>query len=423
MFLQSAAPVKIPMKIVVLDPGLQSKAGHHFHLDLILKEQARDHGVEDVVVYGYRGMDPVVATELAARPIFDIYIYTQVSGPPELAIPEGFNVINRVFAENLTAGVDNSFGPDDLIVVHTVLSYHLVGLYLWYAELPEPRPKLFMILRFPPWFRVEPEQHNLAVSLYQYALSLWGRFPEDRVALAADSPGLAKFYSKLVGRPVAELPIPIIHDGPPPAIPALETEERLLNFVYLGEARFEKGFHLLLQAIEAARSLLPNVRFTIQAGRYNELREFVDAWQERMPDVDFVTRELSGEDYFALLSAADAVLIPYNPIEYNLRTSHIFLEAIGAGKPVMVTAGTWMDLELARYGAAGVRAGEFSAAGMLEGLVWLSKSWSELAVRTAEAAATCRRTHNPEVFFNEVMALFPPVENNALETREPDRNG
>lgn len=33
------------MKLVVLDPGLDSTAGHHYHLDLVLREQAAAHGL------------------------------------------------------------------------------------------------------------------------------------------------------------------------------------------------------------------------------------------------------------------------------------------------------------------------------------------------------------------------------------------
>ena len=40
------------MKLVVLDPGLDSTAGHHYHLDLVLREQGMARGM-DVLLYGY----------------------------------------------------------------------------------------------------------------------------------------------------------------------------------------------------------------------------------------------------------------------------------------------------------------------------------------------------------------------------------
>jgi hypothetical protein len=43
------------------------------------------------------------------------------------------------------------------------------------------------------------------------------------------------------------------------------------------------------------------------------------------------------------------ILLPYDPIAYQERTSGIFTEAIIAGKIPLVTPNTWMAYELSKY--------------------------------------------------------------------------
>ena len=105
---------------------------------------------------------------------------------------------------------------------------------------------------------------------------------------------------------------------------------------------------------------LEGIRFTIQCGRPNC---WAICWRnggENCRTWISSTANLTEAEYLSLLAGADAVLVPYQPDIYDVRTSHVFLEAVGAGKPVMITAGTWMDLELARLGHTGVKAAVFS---------------------------------------------------------------
>ena len=71
------------MKLVVLDPGLDSTAGHHYHLDLVLREQGTARGM-DVQFYGFKDMDPLVAEQFDMRLVFDMHCYAQVPSVPEI---------------------------------------------------------------------------------------------------------------------------------------------------------------------------------------------------------------------------------------------------------------------------------------------------------------------------------------------------
>jgi glycosyltransferase involved in cell wall biosynthesis len=392
------------MKLVVLDPGLDSTAGHHYHLDLVLKEQGEARGM-DVRLYGYKGMDPAVAEQFDARLVFDMHCYGQVSAVPELMLIHNRSDSNYTFHRNLCESVGQDFDADDILVMHTVLGNQLVGLYLWYRDLPQPRPRLCLILRFPPGFHLTVENHDSAAALDRQALALWRQFPADRVRIACDNQGLGRLYGGLTGLDIPDLPIPIRY----PAAKQRGTSRRdpRPHFVYLGEGRWEKGIHLLVEALRALPDLRESVRFTVQCSRPEMLADTLPEWESDLPDVDFLARNLTEADYLSLLADADAVMVPYHPAIYDVRTSHVFLEAVGADKPVLITAGTWMDMELDRLGHTGVRAHDFSVTGIGAALEDMARDWRALAAQAPDAGERCRARHNPDFFFESLLNLFP----------------
>ena len=193
------------MKLVVLDPGLDSTAGHHYHLDLVLREQGEARGM-NVQLYGYKDMDPLVAEQFDARLVFDLHCYAQVASVPEMMLIHNRSVSNYTFHRNLCENVGQDFDADDIIVMHTVLGNQLTGLYLWYRDLPEPRPRLCLILRFPPSFHLSTENHDSAAALDRQALALWQKFPQDRVRIVCDNQGLGRYYGALIGQVIPDLP-------------------------------------------------------------------------------------------------------------------------------------------------------------------------------------------------------------------------
>ena len=142
------------------------------------------------------------------------------------------------------------------------------------------------------------------------------------------------------------------HGTPRSAFP---TEDGLRHVVYLGDARTEKGYHWLPRLVsEAAAAGLP-VRFTFQS-HYNVPGGEPAATAARkqlgsLPPncrVKLLTEPLTSEAYRQLLLGADIVVIPYDAEAYSARSSGVFAEALSAGKPVIVPAGTWMAGELSR---------------------------------------------------------------------------
>ncbi|WP_376967229.1 hypothetical protein ABNQ39_35575 (plasmid) [Azospirillum sp. A26] len=121
---------------------------------------------------------------------------------------------------------------------------------------------------------------------------------------------------------------------------------------YLGDARLEKGFHLIPAAIDRLdrdhvapgllrfqlQSYVPQARPELKILQALEhLRSMSRSAVRTLP------RPLSVPEYNQLLDRSDFVLIPYTRLNYTARSSGIFTEALAAGKPVIVPAGTWMS--------------------------------------------------------------------------------
>jgi hypothetical protein len=129
-----------------------------------------------------------------------------------------------------------------------------------------------------------------------------------------------------------------------------------LHFIYLGDARAEKGFpHLprIIQDLWADYVERGRVRFSLQS--YFNIPQgespvlVACAQLEGYPGdkVLLIDQALTSERYWELLIEGDAVLLPYDPDHYYARSSGIFVEALAAARPVIVPAGTWMALQLA----------------------------------------------------------------------------
>ena len=139
----------------------------------------------------------------------------------------------------------------------------------------------------------------------------------------------------------------------------IKVESDLFTFVYAGDAREEKGFHLLPEIVSP---FLEKSYFVIQCNpsldrKYTplieqsikKLRDF------NHPNLILLPRALEQEQYFSLLWRSDAVLIPYDSNSYaKSRASGILLEALFLGKPVIVPNNTSMSDLVKKFKAGAI---------------------------------------------------------------------
>ena len=287
---------------------------------------------------------------------------------PPLEDPERHHEMEcaRIFEEDLEYVLClRDAGPEDLVFLPTANHREVLAIHRLIAKIGERR-----VPRFHLEFRHEiAERGNLANETRpairretRFARLFFDAYKEypatDRLRFWADTEELADDYRHLSGFPFGVLPIPfnhgLIEDQTQPGRPPLKC-------LYLGDVREEKGFHLLPDLIrDLSRTDCHSVlRFVIQATKPHPaaLTPAISSAQRKLeglesidPDlVELVGRDvnfLPREQYFHMLGRSDIVLCLYDAKVYRARSSGIMAEALAAGKPVVVPAGTWMDHQL-----------------------------------------------------------------------------
>ncbi len=109
-----------------------------------------------------------------------------------------------------------------------------------------------------------------------------------------------------------------------------------------GSPRPEKGWTIIQQLSQARAAV--NHRFCLVAAQSSELVATAEG-----VSLHLVGDRLTREDYAHWLARSRIILLPYDPVAYQERTSGIFTEAIIAGRLPVVTAHTWMAQELLRF--------------------------------------------------------------------------
>lgn len=173
------------------------------------------------------------------------------------------------------------------------------------------------------------------------------RFAKGQVSFYTDTEELTEQYTRGVKKGFKTLPIPIDE--------ALSIKNRSnggpLIVSYLGDAREEKGIHLLPNLIDAIRSHgfgendvqfrvqtnLPLVTASSRTIRAKKSLENLHGKGLQVLDGPF-----RSDAYHQLISSSDIILIPYCKKNYQARSSGIFAEALAAGVPTIYPRGTWM---------------------------------------------------------------------------------
>ena len=171
------------------------------------------------------------------------------------------------------------------------------------------------------------------------------------IHLYTDTEELAQEYREISGFHFNVLPIPfrsnsIVAVSKPPGRP--------LCFAYVGEARDEKGFHWLPDAIDALMPdyILPGkICFRLQTTlRQPAIHQPLNAsclprllnYDPKHVNLVGLGSPLSMVEYYRTLSDADVVICPHHAYRYRNSSSGTLIEAIVAGKPSIVPSHGWM---------------------------------------------------------------------------------
>lgn len=342
---------------IVIDPDLIAPGGHHYEYARLLHAEL---GRGCVRFYAHRSARFSVNATFDVRPVFADSQYANARGAP---FAHTWRSTRDSLVRDLAAVDAADLHAETIAIVHTATIFALGGLAAWYAGLPAARrPRLFVQFQHPLEFALDRAAdrtealrcaHDAAQSLRSAGV----------VRFAANTAACAERIARQLDVPCALTPVPIGWAGyEHSAAPEAET------FGFFGGLREEKGARLLAPAFAEFSTRYPEARLIVQAPAGQSDDSAVRALQA-VPGVTLIRSAFAGRArYFAALRRARWIVLPYDPAPYRMRTSGVFIEAIGLGIPVIVPAGTWMEDELRSRGVPGLVMPAYNAGALSEAL-------------------------------------------------------
>lgn len=238
-------------------------------------------------------------------------------------------------------------GSQDIVFVPTLSHVELQGLLDHFRRRPHSGEAAWHLLFRRDLPLAGPWANGPLESIRSAFLRARNECGSPRVYFYTDTDELTDQYNRLGIVRFRTLPIP--HTRPPTG--RRRAAGQPLCILYVGDARAEKGYHhlpWLIQELWAGYVETGRVRFVLHshfpvAGGEPTVSE-ARRELERYPrdKVRLVTGPLSSEEYWATLEEGDIILLLYDRDTYAARSSGVLAEALAAGTPVIVPAGTWM---------------------------------------------------------------------------------
>lgn len=246
------------------------------------------------------------------------------------------------------------FTSNDVMLINTLRHWSLAGVVDWLESLPEDRrPFVVLVLHFTAF--PDPESASDTLIYYQRAFDRIQRSPASRrILLMADSQELIDEYRDINSR-LQYVLAPIPHAPVHASAAKTRGRDSCTHVGYIGEARENKGFHLLPYLIRRIQRspLCERVRFHLHAFAHDQYSRFYRQIVSRLdaPCVTLYRNRLDDEEYQRFLDCLDVVVLPYTRMNYHAQTSGVLAEAIAAGKTVVCPRGTWMARQTVEYSA------------------------------------------------------------------------
>lgn len=194
------------------------------------------------------------------------------------------------------------------------------------------------------WLLYRQDTHNsktfVIYKLLNHLIKL--KLPKSHFKLLTDSELLKQSLSVKFEENLKVMPIPHT-DFKVNSQPIKSNSQDIIWCWWPGSPRLEKGWKTIQSLSEI--SFKQGNKIGLLASNNANLIPHSQGIQ-----VKLLSSHLSREEYDHWLAFCDIILLPYDAIAYQERTSGIFTEAIIAGKIPLVTPNTWMAYELEKYG-------------------------------------------------------------------------
>lgn len=387
--------------LILADDYLRDYVGHSLEYARSLHEACRERGC-GFVALGRRDLDPRLGDVLPLVPTFRHAGNATVFRIPGLRQVMDTLFINACFHRDLGRALASLAPTGATLFLPNATHRQMLGAALLLARTPARAVAQTVLL-----FRYAARDHSrrdawkpsAGLARLGFRLLEWAA-RRRKVRIVTDSESLAREYRALTRLPVEVVPIPHTPLEVPADAPPLPSPPPV-RFAMLGEARDNKGFPLLVDAIEALgpRLAAGAIALTVQCHIREGAREAASlAARERLermslPNLRLIDAPIDTAAYHGLLFASHAILVPYRRADYASQTSGIFTEAVAAGKPVVVTGETWMAEEALRL-RCGATFRDGDAGDLARAIVEVAEDHPALEASTRRARETWLGFHN-----------------------------
>lgn len=367
----------------IIEPTLTGLAGHCHSLVRALADAAAEC---DVTVWAGRGGNATWQ-------------------PPGRLVPyfhrrwrrlQGLWLLRRLLRDGSPPG-QSPGGADSRILIATAGTADLV-IADWAAGGALAPQRLFL---FVHWLGGKPGKARRLAAIAR-------RQPE--LHILAPTVAVADFFSAC-GFKTSLVPYPLAVGTDPAALPGSPVAFK--HLLVAGGARLDKGFAEIVDLVAHLQSCGAQWPITVQTATEDRQRAdpALQAQLSRLRGLGYrgltlLDQALSPEAYQALFSGA-LVLQPYRAQDFQDRVSGVTLDALRAGAPLVVSAGTWMARQVRGFDA-GVATADLSAPGLLRAIETVLADHARYAAGACQAGASVVSQHSARALLDVVLQRGGP---------------
>lgn len=410
------------MELIVLDNGLIGKSGHSYNLAKIVSETLSRRNLPHRI-FGMCGLDPSIAEETGAIPHFSRSLYECADLTPfELQLrrlaaivrakpapssrrseAKTCKIINQAFEKDLLSLPKDVWNPDNLVALPAITQNQIFGLVRFLLSREQQGlPAVVCHLMFPPSWLPWANASLLGEKFYSDAFGLAAGLIGRHLYFTAENEAMQDLFSRKFGIGPKILPLPF----GAPGLKKADQSGGTVRLGFLGDSRCEKGFHLLPAAIELCQREGLDVEYIVQIQHAGLEERAIEAERSlrAFKGVRLVEGVLTSEEYGALASEIDVMLLPYDPAIFGLRGSGIFTESVAAGRPVIATEGTFAAACIEKHAAEGEVFAPCDSKALAAAVTRLLPRLPECRARAAERAREFARCHSGDAFIDVLLS-------------------
>ena len=408
---QTLATPSGAVRICYIDTSLRTDLGHYANSCRNIAGEFRRRQLS-VDVYGNRSMPASMAKRLGATPFFRHAGFENILAhlPISVLFRADYLLGRTSFLQDLKSIWHR--GPYDFLYLNSILPAQLAALATWLRTFPNGEAPA-VVAEFG-----SPSGTGMADQVTQGGLN-WrrhtpfyieaaGLFRGDvqRPLLFTFDPIASADFASLLQMPVETMPT--VHAGTEPPRLRCRRDGRI-TVSFLGHQRADKGYHLVPEIVRGLLAQSLPIRILVHNGdpENDPISQELEAMAKDLPELVFEHAPADAKYWQDLLERSDLIALPYEPPRYRASYSAVAVEAVSAGIPLVVPAGTTMEALMQSYQAGATSFSDWDACEIVKAIEMAVNDFEKLAQMSAAGASRRNNENGAQNFVDRLLQLRP----------------